>query len=77
MVVDQTGLDGHYDFELKFAADLAIAPPVGVDARERSASTDAPSIFTAVREQLGLKLDLRNLSLEFLNVERAERPAGN
>jgi uncharacterized protein (TIGR03435 family) len=63
VVVDKTGLDGHYDFELKFARD--------------SPSADGPSIFTAIREQLGLKLEPRKIPLEFLSAERAERPAEN
>jgi uncharacterized protein (TIGR03435 family) len=63
VVVDKTGLDGHYDFELKFAAD--------------SPSADGPSIFTAIREQLGLKLEPRKNPIEVLSVERAERPAEN
>ena len=63
VVVDKTGLDGHYDFELKFAAD--------------SPSADGPSIFTAIREQLGLRLEPRKIRLEVLSVERAERPAEN
>ena len=61
VVVDKTGLAGHYDFELKFASD--------------SASADGPSIFTAIREQLGLRLEPRKIPLEGLSVERAERPA--
>ncbi len=63
VVVDKTGLDDHYDFELQFAAD--------------SPSADGPSIFTAIREQLGLRLEPRKIPLEVLSVERAERPAEN
>jgi uncharacterized protein (TIGR03435 family) len=63
VVVDKTGLDGHYDFDLKFAGD--------------SSSADGPAIFTALREQLGLRLEPRKIPLEFLSAERAERPAEN
>src|ERR1700722_5790416 len=68
VVVDKTGLDGHYDIELKFAGQSASAPP---------SDSDAPSIFTALREQLGLRLDAQKIPLEVLSVEHAERPAGN
>jgi uncharacterized protein (TIGR03435 family) len=37
----------------------------------------SPSIFTALREQLGLRLESRKIPLEFLSIEHAERPAGN
>src|SRR5579862_9763487 len=68
VVVDKTGLDGRYDFELKFAGQSPAAPP---------ADSDAPSIFTALREQLGLRLDARKMPLEVISVEYAERPADN
>jgi uncharacterized protein (TIGR03435 family) len=63
VVVDRTGLNSHYNFELKFAPD--------------SPNSDGPSIFTALREQLGLRLDGRKIPLEVLSVEYAERPQGN
>jgi uncharacterized protein (TIGR03435 family) len=63
VVVDKTGLDGRYDFDLKFAPD--------------SPNADGPSIFTAIREQLGLRLEARKIPLEVLSVERAERPTDN
>jgi uncharacterized protein (TIGR03435 family) len=68
VVVDKTGLDGHYDIDLKFAGQSASAPP---------SDSDAPSIFTALREQLGLRLEAQKIPLEVLSVEHAERPAGN
>jgi uncharacterized protein (TIGR03435 family) len=68
VVVDKTGLDGHYDIELKFASESPTAPP---------SDSDAPSIFTALCEQLGLRLDAQKIPLEVLTVEHAERPAEN
>jgi uncharacterized protein (TIGR03435 family) len=63
VVVDQTGLAGHYDFELKYGTG---AP-----------GSDGPSIFTAMREQLGLRLESRKLPLEVITVERVENPSAN
>ena len=64
-VIDRTGLAGGWDFELTFApADLA------PDAAERN----IPSLFTALQEQLGLKLDTTRGPAEVLVVDRVERP---
>jgi uncharacterized protein (TIGR03435 family) len=66
-VVDLTGISGAYDFTLRWTPD-------GV-----TATTDAaPSIFTALEEQLGLKLDRRELTVSVVAVDHAERvPTGN
>jgi uncharacterized protein (TIGR03435 family) len=66
VVVDATGLDERYDFELKFA-------------RERDSTTppDGPSIFSALPEQLGLKLEPRKAPVEFLVIDHIERPSAN
>jgi uncharacterized protein (TIGR03435 family) len=68
VIVDQNGLDGYYDFELKFGPDSTAAP---------SPPADLPSIFTALHEQLGLRLDARKVPLDVLFVKHAERPAEN
>ena len=65
-VVDRTRLDGLYDLDVTFA-------PVGPGAGQ----SDAPSLFTALQEQLGLKLDPENELVEVLVVERIERPTEN
>jgi uncharacterized protein (TIGR03435 family) len=62
MVVDETGLTGKYDFELE------PGPPAG--------PADAP-IFTALRRQLGLRLEPRRAKVEFLVIEHVEAPTGN
>jgi uncharacterized protein (TIGR03435 family) len=69
VVVDRTGLAGRYDFELTFERDSA---PEGTDLRPQG-----PSIFSAVQEQLGLKLESTKAAVEFLVVEHVERPAEN
>lgn len=65
-VVDRTGLAGTYDFELQFVRDEVLtrtAPPAG-----------AISLPTALREQLGLKLEPARGPVEFLIIDRASRP---
>ena len=61
-VIDKTGLDGNYELDLKFS---------------RAASDDAVSVFTAVQEQLGLKLESATAPLDVLVVEHMERPSAN
>ncbi len=69
VVVDKTGLTGGYDFELQFTPELsAPKPPDG-------APTDSgPSLFTAIRDQLGLKLESAKEPIDFFTIEHAERP---
>jgi uncharacterized protein (TIGR03435 family) len=73
-VIDGTGLRGKYDF------DLAWMPKAyQFDGHGSTAPGDAnaPDIFTAIQEQLGLRLDSRKVPVQLLVVDRAERPAGN
>jgi len=67
-MVDQTGLSGKYDFRLKWTFDEAKAPTDG---------SAAPSMFTAIEEQMGLKLELAKAPTEVLVVDRVERPSAN
>ena len=61
-VIDKTGLDGNYELDLKFS---------------RGATDDAVSVFTAVQEQLGLKLENATAPVDVLVVEHMERPSAN
>jgi uncharacterized protein (TIGR03435 family) len=63
VVIDRTGLEGAWDFELTFTSPDVTA-----------VSADAPSLFTALQEQLGLKLDATRGPVEVLVVDRVERP---
>jgi len=67
-VLDSTGLTGKFDFELKWTAES------GPDA---SAEASTASIFTALEEQLGLKLRSSKGPVEVLVVEHAELPSEN
>ena len=74
-VVDMTGLTGAYDFTLDFLPDASWAMK-GSFAEKEANRTDAPegpSIFTAVQEQLGLKLEPRKAPVEVLVVDRVDR----
>jgi uncharacterized protein (TIGR03435 family) len=67
MVVDRTGLAGRFDLELKWR-------PYDVRA---GSSDDAPDFFSAVLEQLGLKLEPATGDVEVLVIDHVERPNEN
>jgi uncharacterized protein (TIGR03435 family) len=71
-VVDETGLTGRYSIDLVFAPAPVAAPVNG--AALPPADSDAPSIFRALQEQLGLKLESRRGSANVLIIDRVERP---
>jgi uncharacterized protein (TIGR03435 family) len=62
-VVDKTGIDGMFDIRLEFSTD--------------DSDTSLPSIFTAVQEQLGLKLTPDKGPAEVLVIDHIERPSEN
>jgi uncharacterized protein (TIGR03435 family) len=67
-VVDQTGLQGRFDFVLKWTPnDTNVADP----------ATASPAIFTAFQEQLGLKLEAVRAPADVLVVDKLERPSAN
>jgi bla regulator protein blaR1 len=79
VVVDRTGLTGSYDVLLEwtperkpFASAADLPPGLPVPAPP---STDGPSIFTAIQEQLGLKLQSARAPVEVLLIDHIERPA--
>ncbi|MGH9240172.1 MAG: TIGR03435 family protein [Vicinamibacterales bacterium] len=68
-VINRTGLTGTYDFYVRFSA--ASASPLSVQPTDVS---DVPSIFSAVQEQLGLRLEPTRGPVEVVVVESIERP---
>jgi uncharacterized protein (TIGR03435 family) len=74
-IQDRTGLTGTFEFELEWTPDGA-APPRPPDAPPAPPiDPDGASFVTALREQLGLKLEARTGSIEVVVVDRAERPS--
>ena len=70
-VVDKTGLDGIYDWELTWTPEpLRHHPP----DRFPSVDPEGPSLFTAVQEQLGLGLEPEQRLGVVLIIDRVERP---
>ena len=67
IVEDRTGLAGAYDFDLEFAADPLAVEPAAATA----------SLFTALEEQLGLKLRAVRTPVDVLVIDRVEQPTEN
>ena len=78
VVRDETGLDGSYDFKAEFAPDMSIQLP-GASAPDAAppADTGRPSIFTALNEQLGLRLESKRGPVRVFVVEKVEPPTEN
>ena len=71
-ILDRTGLTGNYDFTLRWMPDN------GTSASSDGAQADAlPSIFTALQEQLGLKLESTKAPASVLVIDHLERPSQN
>jgi uncharacterized protein (TIGR03435 family) len=77
-VLDKTGLTSSYDFTLKWTPDpgsgglTPFGPPPG--APPAPADPDAPNLFTALQEQLGLKLESARGPVEVVVIDRLEKP---
>jgi uncharacterized protein (TIGR03435 family) len=80
-VVDKTGLTGEFDFDLRFAGASLRLPGSGRGAAVSPAAPPEPggppSIFTALPEQLGLRLDAQRGPVDVLAVLGAELPTEN
>jgi bla regulator protein BlaR1 len=72
-IVNNTGLEGNYDFKLEWTPDLEPSAPVG---QPRDAS-GGPSIFTALQEQLGLRLEAGKGPVDVLIIDHVDKPSKN
>jgi bla regulator protein BlaR1 len=82
-VIDRTGLKGNFDFKLTWTPDpgqsttpLGGAPPQGADAPPPP-DPNGPSVYTALQEQLGLRLESQKGPVEMLVIDRVEKPSEN
>jgi len=76
-VVDQTKLKGGYDFELTFTRDRPPGLPEGGLINGEPVDTSGPTIFEAVRQQLGLKLERQKGPVQTIVIDRVEKPVEN
>lgn len=79
-VVDKTGLTGKYDFKLEWTPDPGQGPgPLGIPGPDAPPPPDpnGPSLFAAVQEQLGLRLESTKGPIETIVIDRVEKPSEN
>jgi bla regulator protein BlaR1 len=75
-VIDRTGLTGKFDAHVEFAVDPSPQNPFGPDG-QTTPPANKPSIFTAVQEELGLKLEPGRGPVEILIIDHVEKPSEN
>jgi uncharacterized protein (TIGR03435 family) len=75
IVIDRTEMGGKFDYKLVWVPDATNMP--SINGTKMEASTEGPSIFTAVQEQLGLKLESTKGPVEILVIDRAEKAVAN
>lgn len=85
-IQNETGLNGKYNFELEWTPDQStpygpfgdmFPVPPAAEGRALPEFRDGPNIFTALKEQLGLKLDSSKGPVEMLGVDHVEKPSEN
>jgi uncharacterized protein (TIGR03435 family) len=79
-ILDETGLVGTYDIQLTWTTSLpqnVRTPPPGTGVPIPEMDPNGPSLFTALQEQLGLKLESRRGPVRVLVIDRLERPSPN
>jgi uncharacterized protein (TIGR03435 family) len=74
-VIDETGLAGEWDWDLEWSP--APNEPVSPGDITAGPAPDGPSIFAAVQEQLGLRLESARAFLDVLSIDAVERPSPN
>jgi uncharacterized protein (TIGR03435 family) len=72
-VIDRTGLAGNYEFNMEWTPGLTAAPTTD-GASAAATPDDSVSLFTALEEQLGLKLQSSKGPVEVLVIDHVERP---
>ena len=73
-VIDETGLMGAWHFGIRYTTEDGTPAARGVAV---IGSDPGPSIFTALQEQLGLRLDAGKAPVDHLMIDSVERPSGN
>jgi uncharacterized protein (TIGR03435 family) len=76
-VIDKTGLVGRYDFTLSWTPDESNDPNFFPSTAGQPPDTGGPSIFAALQEQLGLKLEAGKGPVQVIVVDHIEKPSGN
>ena len=78
-VIDRTGLKGNFDFKFEWTPETALTPGAPGERQEPGSQVDlsGPSLFAALQEQLGLKLDSQKGPVEMIVIDRLEKASAN
>lgn len=76
LVIDKTGIPGTFDIDLEWTPDASPAPDTSRQD-DRPPAPNGPSLFTALQEQLGLKLQSDAAPMDLVIIDRLERPEAN
>jgi uncharacterized protein (TIGR03435 family) len=69
-VLDRTGITGEFNYDIQYV-------PLGSEVGAEAVGLSGPSLFTAIQEQLGLKLEATRAPVQVLTIDRALRPSDN
>jgi uncharacterized protein (TIGR03435 family) len=78
-VVDQTGLTDRYDFNLEWAPDQSQFASFGVHIPAPNADdpNPLPSLYSALQEQVGLKMETTKANVDVMVIDHIEKPSAN
>jgi uncharacterized protein (TIGR03435 family) len=76
-IVDKTNLTGRYDFQLQWTPDTGEATLSPLGTPLPPADSSGTSVFTAIQEQLGLKLETQKGPVEMFVIDSVEKPSAN
>ena len=76
-VVDLTGLKGGYDFKLEFTRDLPPGFPEGGKINGEDPDVTGPTLFAALKQQLGLELKSQKGPVDVIVIDHVEKPTSN
>ena len=76
-VVDQTGISGRYDFTLTWTPDETQFASMGIKVPPPPADATAPTLFTAIQEQLGLKFESTKAPVDVIVIDSIQHPSPN
>jgi uncharacterized protein (TIGR03435 family) len=76
-VLDQTGIEGRYDFQLDWTPDDFQFPGLGVKVPPAPDNAQNPDLYTAIQQQMGLKLEAVKAKADVMVVDRVEKPSEN
>ena len=74
IVIDKTGLQGRYDFQMTFTPEGRGFGPGPAGPETPPVDPNTPSLFTALQEQLGLKLESERGPVDVVVIDRLEPP---